>query len=116
MGMFDDIVCKRPLPGPKQPPDESFQTKDFDCRMDHYTITAEGTLVKEGVEIPFHGLLNFYTYTQDDWWFEYDAKFTDGKLVEIRVIEIYQQPDAGPGKPRSRVYVYPSPDPTSEKP
>lgn len=110
MGMFDDITCERPLPGPVKPPNQSFQTKDFDCYLDHYMITAEGTLVKDGAPIPFHGLLNFYTYTRDDWWFEYEAKFTDGQLVDINPVSIYQQPDNGPGKTRERIVVYPTPD------
>lgn len=47
---------------------------------------------KREVEVPFHGLIRFYGfasgrpligYDQDDW-IEYEAKFTDGRLVEIR--------------------------------
>lgn len=107
MGMFDDITCERPLPAEPKPPSTSFQTKDFDCLMDHYTITADGYLLKDGESVPFHGMLNFYTYTDDDWWFEYEAKFTDGRLVMIEPVSIYQQPDKGPGQVRDRIVVYP---------
>lgn len=103
MGMFDDLTCEVPVPGDQQPRHPSFQTKDFACLLDHYTIKADGTLWVSGDEriaahqIPFHGMLNFYTYESDDikrdgkddgWWFEYEAKFTDGKLQGIEVVEI----------------------------
>lgn len=73
--------------------------------MDKYVITKEGTLVerfysKVGDEwqhdrdepIEFHGILNFYTYTAshqtgDFKWWEYNAKFTDGKLVSITRVD-----------------------------
>jgi hypothetical protein len=44
MGMFDNLQCKSPLPDGS---DNSrwFQTKDFDCALDNYTITAEGRLI-----------------------------------------------------------------------
>lgn len=106
MGMFDDITCERPLPGPTQPPYKSFQTKDFDCLMDHYTITGDGTLTKDGVPVPFHGMVNFYTFTPEHMWFEYNAKFTDGKLIEIQPVSIYEQGRNG----GENVVFYPSPD------
>lgn len=39
-------------------------------------------------ELPFHGIMNFYgnegRYGEPGYkWHEYDAKFTDGRLVEI---------------------------------
>lgn len=39
-------------------------------------------------EVPFHGVINFYGCCGDrkkgDWeWHEYNAKFTDGRLVSI---------------------------------
>jgi len=96
--MFDDITCEHPLPADPKPPGTSFQTKDFDCFMDRYTITADGYLLRNGESVPFHGMINFYTYTRDDMWFEYEAKFTDGRLVEIKALNIYHQADGGPDK------------------
>ena len=96
MGMFDSIQCDKPLPGPRQPPEGSWlQTKDFDCSLDLYTITADDKLVGPQGEIPFHGMLNFYTY-EDDIWYEYEAKFTDGRLVEISPVSIYLNGVGGP--------------------
>jgi len=34
----------------------------------------------------YHGVFNFYELS-DDVWHEYEAKFTDGKLDSIRVVE-----------------------------
>lgn len=98
MGMFDDITCEQPLPAEPKPPGTSFQTKDFDCDMDQYTITADGLLLKHGESVPFHGMLNFYTFTPDSMWFEYEAKFTDGRLVSIDALSIYRQAVGGPSE------------------
>ena len=47
MGMFDDIVCKYPLPFPEDTKGyipNGFQTKDLDCGLDSYEIREDGTL------------------------------------------------------------------------
>jgi len=47
MGMFDDVVCKYPLPLPEDPKgycNNKYQTKDFDNAMDVYEIHEDGTL------------------------------------------------------------------------
>lgn len=47
MGMYDEIRCEYPLPGTgyRVLPGHAFQTKDLECLLDRYTITAEGLLV-----------------------------------------------------------------------
>lgn len=109
MGMFDYIRCEYPLPDGLDPKAAlTCQSKDFGCDMHVYTITPDGRLLHEDSgsawvpdpkpwpvrEVPFHGWLTFYTSTGDinnrdeatsDYrWWEYRAKFTDGRLVEIR--------------------------------
>ena len=42
MGMFDDVFCERPLPDGWE--HKAFQSKDFDCNLDHITIGADGRL------------------------------------------------------------------------
>jgi hypothetical protein len=74
-------------------------------------LKADGRLLKERAEIQLHGMLNFYTYTDDDMWFEYEAKFTDGRLIEIRPISIYQN---GAGGPQHVFYPPPDQPPVSE--
>jgi hypothetical protein len=44
MGMFDEVVCKYPLPGTTE---TDFQTKSFDNMMFKYTITEDGRLLEE---------------------------------------------------------------------
>ena len=93
MGMFDNIKCAHPKPDGYT--GKWFQTKDLDCRLDTFEITPEGELIRtksynwetekqdtETVKIPFHGILNFYDIERGQWH-EYNAKFTEGKLVEI---------------------------------
>ena len=96
MGMFDGVKCGRVMPGDRQPRDYEFQTKDFACEMAQYEIASDGRLLKDGEPHYFHGHLNFYTHEPDDntgrgggWWFQYDAKFTDGRLVEIKAVDIH---------------------------
>jgi hypothetical protein len=95
----------------------NFQTKDFDCTMNRIYVTEEGELTRyvytndyleylnskgewfpnvgepnpeNGVleKIPFHGLVEFYDII-DGEWFEFLAKFSDNKLVEITLNRQY---------------------------
>lgn len=95
MGMFDYIRCEAPLPDDAMPANSTFQSKDLDCNLDTYVITASGRLMvkpwrKDAGEsatirdAAHHGYLNFYVYTEDKRRIEYRAKFTDGQLVEIK--------------------------------
>jgi len=45
MGLFDTVKCKYPLPNPKHQ-DLEFQTKDLECLLGEYTITADGRLLR----------------------------------------------------------------------
>ena len=105
--MYDTLICEMPLPdGITHATD--FQTKSMDNVLDTYTITEEGELWckpypwewGESREIKperilYHGWLNFCTFIGEPYdpakskarlkvWLEYDAKFTDGKCVEIQ--------------------------------
>lgn len=103
MGMFDEVICEVDLPdGWKHP---VFQTKDFeDPYLNKYVIRADGRLIRKkpwyqceisaDTDTNYHGLLRFYSYEGDpnqetpieDRWHEYEAKFTDGALQEIRLV------------------------------
>lgn len=45
MGMYDSLGCRYPLPNPEFQ-DSLFQTKDLDCELKIYEITADGRLIK----------------------------------------------------------------------
>jgi len=102
MGMFDYIRIEShllPITETEQVDieleDSDFQTKDMDCFLNEYEITPNGSLIliNEMVggwnyqeahrEIKYHGLLNFYTEVHGTWY-EFEAKFTDGKMVDIK--------------------------------
>lgn len=105
MGMFDHVRVEVPLPDGHEP--EGCQTKAFECELAVYTIRADGTLWRRPdswwtdtdeelteEQVDFHGLFRFYDYT-GKWnkpydaardWHEYEAKFTDGRLVGITQI------------------------------
>jgi len=89
-----------------------WQTKDFDCTLSDFEITDDGKLRflniryewdenaksamfeftgkygslvvkdKKWEYIEYHGYVNFYR-SINDVWYEFNAKFTDGKLVNI---------------------------------
>lgn len=100
MGMYDYVHVEVPLPDgtPMDGRGAYFQTKDFPApNLEHYTITKTGRLHKtisygpgrESLpqDMNFHGILTFYTMlngpNEPTDWREFNAKFTDGQLVEI---------------------------------
>lgn len=44
MGMFDELTCAYPLPRSEMQ-GRTFQTKDFDCMLERYSITQDGKLI-----------------------------------------------------------------------
>lgn len=97
MGMFDSLICEYPLPGMPPSfikPGHEFQTKSLDCRLDCYTITADGRMVDHP---KITGTIDFYTdnivgsgpgwYTQNGEDVElvgYRAVFVDGVIEQLR--------------------------------
>lgn len=47
MGMFDTLKVEMRIPGYSEVPTDVFQTKDFNCQMDNYVITANGEIYRE---------------------------------------------------------------------
>jgi hypothetical protein len=113
MGMFDKVICEVPLPDGWKPEASDLQTKDFECCLTTIKISSDGKLhrlewesepydldepdwlgMTKGLrrinerwaEIWFHGFMNFYG-NETDGWHEYSAKFTDGELVSIMVVQ-----------------------------
>ena len=92
MGLYDNVYCDMPLPDGYE---GYFQTKSLqDPYLRAFLITKEGRLhqlsqkdaCEETHDLDFHGILNFYDYNDDNEWHEYNAKFTDGQCVEIKVV------------------------------
>jgi hypothetical protein len=101
MGLYDRIRCEYPLPDGFARTN-GWQTKDLECALLDYTITADGRLVLDpDEEVPFTGTITFYSNnllgcafkgdrpvlaTDDDgppWSREYTATFVDGHLESI---------------------------------
>lgn len=109
MGMFDEVVCKYPIPNTRYQA-AVFQTKDLDCTLAHYTITESGRLViaeqsfvddenaplgfrivdtGDVHDLQFHGDLYFYHYVSHTGEFlEYIARFTNGAVDWIKPIDV----------------------------
>jgi hypothetical protein len=115
MGMFDYIRCKMPLPVPRPPEGTEFQTKDVPTaifRLDMWEITEDGRLLRiehrwwlpvdspdssleQAIdtddeishEIVFTGDISFCTGTREGEWWEYTARFKDGRCTKITLTE-----------------------------
>lgn len=107
MGLFDYIEVEDEIELPK--PDNfelknlEFQTKSLDCSMSTYIIASDRCLYeerrispldeeveKERKKIDFHGIIDFGAYEQTDLvdhFIDYQAKFTDGVLSDIKLIK-----------------------------
>ncbi len=97
MGMFDYVIPECALPDTGAAEVRQWQTKDFDWPFMHkYRITADGRLMHERVhyedrgdrsagwdDTNFHGVLNFYGFTDGREWYEYNATFTHGQLEGV---------------------------------
>jgi hypothetical protein len=112
MGMFDYIKCEVQLPGYSYITDEKFQTKSFECLLENYVISDNRQIYRElwdyewidntdslfGKQLvkvdgtyrrdyltDLHGDIIFYTERPpaDGKWYDYFARFTEGKLTRI---------------------------------
>ena len=93
MGMFDTILCRRPLPDGLVA--EDFQSKSLHNTLSVYEIGADGRLRELDIgengepsraasrDTGFHGVLHFHTIVGNSLR-RYEAKFTDGLLVALR--------------------------------
>lgn len=91
MGMFDEVNFGYRMPDGFV--SNGFQTKDFDCLMDIYTISREGRLIREHVfeevdrptgDMDFTGMLKVYDVPYfSGQRHEYHLEFVDGTLLAI---------------------------------
>lgn len=107
MGMFDYIhVNNVEVPLPKEMIDFKnieYQTKSLENTLSSYFIESDGYLYvektfcdydesktpKDRKKVFYHGMIRFYAYeTTDlvDYCADFDAKFTDGVLQEIKLV------------------------------
>jgi hypothetical protein len=97
---FDLIRCERPLPDGWDPGDQPLLTNALLAEGgDTYTITKSGRLVLERVnpepvrqDVSLHGEVRFHGIegdidSIDARWHVYEARFVDGDLMEIVLIE-----------------------------
>lgn len=107
MGMFDRIVLDKevflPLPEEMHKFQRlEYQTKSLDCTLSTYLINADGylyltnrdyesdDLIEEKERIDYHGIINFGAYEATDlidYSVDFEAKFTDGVLQNIKLIK-----------------------------
>ena len=105
--MYDCVEVKAPLPCEITGWNPDWQTKSFgDPRFDYYLVSEAGEIFlktwpnreDDGRAIPpaeepvltkidFHGDLNFYDIAPDKTWWEFIARFTEGKLTKIWQVE-----------------------------
>lgn len=115
MGLFDTIRCEYPLPDPSHQ-DLEYQTKDLDRAMLHYTITADGRLVRHpwrrgedgqrDLELLAHGEIAIYTHddTPEKKWVEYLVRFTHGRVEWIQALTEEQERE----RPAAELWLLPA--------
>lgn len=89
MGMFDYINVEAALPdGYQDMQHKEFQTKDLECYLLSYTITADGRLTEDGEPTPYYDAIEFYAFRDEAHMIMVDflARFEDGKLISIEVL------------------------------
>jgi hypothetical protein len=112
MGLFDTVTCRYPLPDAAHQ-DLEYQTKDLECLLEHFTISADGRLVRHDrrsgvepgcdVEWPIHRDVRIYAADprRERGLVEYVLRFTHGRVewVQRRASEGAPQ-DTPPTAPR----------------
>lgn len=82
MGLFDTIRCGLPLPDACT--ETEFQTKSLGCGLYTYSLTSAGRLLDpQGQDTGIHGILRMYNRDAAGGWREYEAKFTEGQLMQL---------------------------------
>lgn len=110
MGLFDNMMCKHPLPMPElfsgeDWSDHQFQTKSLNCFLESYMISESGhlfhkPLIHESLDWKllenFTGIVEFYdNFPKDDktYWVEFKAMIVKGNLYhKIEVTHFYELP------------------------
>jgi hypothetical protein len=94
--MYDILYSRVPLPDCDLPTDAGYQTKDFDCLLEHYAIDNDGRLLRcrsmaedpldlaDAEDTQYHGDVRFYTIQPGDRFYEFLARFTIGRLAWIK--------------------------------
>lgn len=96
MGMFDYLYSRYKLPSCDLPSETEFQTKDFDCCLEHYVIAADGRLLRcrslaeDMVELTaaedteHHGDIRSHGSGPGGERHEFVARFTHGRLEWVK--------------------------------
>ena len=93
MGLYDEVICKYPLPkGYEQYQNDIFQTKSFERLLNCYLITEDGRLEMgyedNGKPYLYNGDIVFYTSEKDDFSLRrFGANFHQGQIQWIKPIK-----------------------------
>lgn len=102
MGLFDTVRCFAKVPGAEMLGDREFQTKDFGCRLDRFTIDADGRLIHHArvdgtgpffdrpfefrdVVVPIHRDARLSGPDASGEYRSFYARFTDGILQWVKL-------------------------------
>jgi len=97
MGLIDTVRCHAKVPGSELLGDGEFQTRDFGCRFERFTIDESGRLIHhlptrewdgnflktvsiEDIVVPIHRDVRLFGPVDLDGGSNFYARFTDGIL------------------------------------
>jgi len=65
-----------------------YGTPEWDDKPLTKLIGSMGSKFLEDKKINHHGIINIYTIAKNNEWWEYEIKFTDGKIVDVKRKEL----------------------------
>jgi len=90
MGLYDNFVIDHnilPLTEDERLKikKKTFQTKDFDCILGNIYVQYNGDLYLYDLfsRYIFSGFINFYALGENSEWFEFNAIYDSGELINI---------------------------------
>jgi len=61
-----------------------YGTPEWDQNTFYKIVGSMGSKFIEYKKINYHGIINIYTIGDDSEWWEYEIKFTDGKVTDVK--------------------------------
>jgi len=82
-GLVQHIYEYYEVPEEERP---NYGTPEWENKPLAKLIGSMGSKFLEDKEINYHGIISIYTIAKGNAWWEYEIKFTDGKVIDVKRI------------------------------